>query len=109
MVDEPISRELFNARFDALEAKMAAWVTTLEKENNRQDEAIERIADRSTHIAETRRLTERVQKLEDQVDLGRTRLNDLGAKVKITWGIGTILAGIFISIITAIIRGWIGV
>lgn len=88
---------------------MAVWITSLEKENDRQDEAIERLADRSTHYAETRRLTERVQKLEGQIDTGRSRLNDLGYKVKVTWAIGTILMTIFISILAAIIKGWIGV
>lgn len=88
---------------------MALWVTSLEKENDRQDEAIERLAERSTHYAETRRLTERVQKLEGQSDVDRNRFNDLDYKVKVTWAIGTVLMGIFISILAAIIKGWIGV
>lgn len=106
---DPISIDLFNARFDALEAKMSLWVSSLEKENDRQDAAIESLADRSTHYAETRRLTERVKQLEGLVDAGRNRLNDLGYKVKVTWAIGTIFVGIFISILAAVVRGWIGV
>jgi predicted nuclease with TOPRIM domain len=109
MDETVVLKELFNARFDALEAKIAAMVSALEKENDRQDEAIERIADRSTHIAETRRLTERVQKLEDQIDAGRNRLNDLSYKVKVTWAVGTALMGIFLSALAAVIKGWIGV
>ncbi len=124
-----LTRELFNARFDALEAKFQTLSVSLERENDRQDEAIERLADRSTHNSETKRLTERVQKLESltervqklegivervrkiesQIDAGRNSLNDLGYKVKITWGVGVALMGVFISILAAIIKGWIGV
>jgi hypothetical protein len=103
-----VLRELFNARFDTLEAKMTSMISAFEKENDRQDEAIERLADRSTHIAETHRLTERVQKLESQIDAGRNRLSDLSYKVKVTWAIGSVAMGIFISVLGAIIKGWIG-
>lgn len=120
MDNETILRELFNARFDTLEAKIAVMVSMLEKENDRQDEAIERNADRSTHVSETRRLTERVSKLEDQRDKDqdqrdkdrnkdRDQLNDLSYKTKVTWAAGSIIGGIFISILVAIIKGWIGV
>ena len=106
---DTISKELFKARFDALEAKMAVWVSSLEKENDRQDEAIERIADRSTHVSETRRLTERVQKLEGQIDTGRSRLNDHDYKIKVIWAVGGLILGLLLATLGAIIKGWIGV
>jgi DNA-binding FrmR family transcriptional regulator len=109
MNDSAVLRELFNARFDALEAKIASMVSSLEKENDRQDEAIERLADRMTHVNETKRLTERVKKLEGQIDGGRSKLNDLQYKVKVTWAVGTALIGIFVSVLAAVIKGWIGV
>jgi hypothetical protein len=116
MDSETVLRELFNARFDTLEAKIAVMVSVLEKENDRQDEAIERNADRSTHVSETRRLTERVSKIEDQRDKDqdqrdkdRNQLNDVSYKVKVTWTAGTVIGGIFLSILVAIIKGWIGV
>jgi hypothetical protein len=109
MDNSDVLRELFNARFDALEAKIALMVTALEKENDRQDEAIERIADRSTHISETGRLTERVEKLEKQIDAGRNRLNDLEFKGKIAGAIGAFLIALSLSILAAVAKGWIGV
>lgn len=108
-LDLSVLRELFNSRFDSLEAKISAMSSSLEKDNDRQDEAIERLADRTTHVSETRRLTERVAKLEDQVDASRSQQNDLIYKVKITWAVGTAMGGIFISILAAVIKGWIGV
>ena len=109
MDSETVLRELFNARFDALEAKIAAMVSVFEKENDRQDEAIERIADRSTHVSETRRLTERVQKIEGQIDTGRSRLNDHDYKIKVIWAVGGLILGLLLATLGAIIKGWIGV
>ena len=109
MDNSNVLRELFNARFNALEAKIALMVTALEKENDRQDEAIERIADRSTHVSETARLTERIQKLEKQIDAGRNQLNDLQYKAKIAGGIGAFSIALLLSILAGIIKGWIGV
>lgn len=108
-VDLTVLRELFNARFDAMEAKFSSMAIALEKENDRQDEAIERLADRTTHSAETRRLTQRVEKLEDQRERDRGQLDDLSYKVKVTWAVGSVIGGIFISILAAIIKGWIGI
>lgn len=108
-MDTDALRELFNAKFDAQEAKTASKVVSLEKEIDRQDEAIERLADRSTPLSETQRLIERVQKLEKQIDVGRSRLNDLEYKAKIAWGIGTLLIALLLSISAAIVKGWIGV
>lgn len=109
MTDLSVLRELFNSRFDALEAKITAMAVSLEKENDRQDEAIERLADRTTHIAETRRLTERLIKVENQIEVGRSQLHDLQYKVKITWAIIVTAGGIFASVLAAVIKGWIGV
>jgi predicted nuclease with TOPRIM domain len=107
--DLEILKELFNARFDALEARLTAMVAMFEKENGRQDEAIERMADRTTPTSETKRLEERVKKLESQIDRGRSHLNDLEYKVKVTWAVGSIIGGLFLSILGAVIKGWIGV
>ena len=102
-------KELFNARFDALEARINVVLSNLGRENDRQDEAIERLADRTTHTAETRRLTERVVKLESQVETSKDRYNDLNYKVKVTWAIGGITGTILMAILVSIIKGWIGV
>jgi hypothetical protein len=109
MTDSTVLRELLNARFDALEAKITSMSVMLEKENDRQDEAIERLAERTTHTAETKRLTERVIKIEGQIEAGRDRLNDLNYKVKVTWAAGSTIGAIFLSILGAVIKGWIGV
>ncbi len=101
-------RELFSARFDALDAKLDSIASYAEKENYRQDEAIERLADRTTHVSETKRLTERVIKLEDQIERGRSALNGLKYKTRVTWGIITGLGAIVVSILVAMIKGWIG-
>jgi predicted nuclease with TOPRIM domain len=108
MTDLTVLRELFNARFDALEAKISSMASLLEKENARQDEAIERLTDRTTHYAETKRLTERVKKLEDQIEAGRSRLNDLQYKVKVTWAVGGAASAIILAVLIAIIEKWIG-
>ena len=108
MTDLSVLRELFNARFDALEAKMTSWVAVFEKEIGRQDETIERLADRTTHSSETKRLTERVIKLEAQIEVGRTQLNDLHFRVKVTWAIGGMAATIILAVLIAIIEKWIG-
>jgi hypothetical protein len=105
----PVSRAYFDARLESIEVKLALLKQALERDNDRQDEAIERIGDRATHIAETQRLKERIKNLERQVDWGRDLLSDLRYKVKVTWGIGGFLIAIFMSVITAIIKGWIGV
>lgn len=107
--DLTVLKELFNARFDALEAKITSMSIMFEKEIDRQDEAIERLAERTTHAAETKRLTERVSKIEDQIEAVRDQLNDIIYKVKVTWAAGTAIIGAFISTITAIVKGWIGV
>jgi hypothetical protein len=109
MTDLTVLRELFNARFDALEAKIASMSAVFEKEIGRQDETIERLADRTTHSAETKRLTERVVKLETQIEAGRAQLNDLHFKVKITWGVGGAVATAILAILVAVIQKWIGV
>jgi hypothetical protein len=109
MTDLTVLRELFNARFDALEARLTAMVATLEKENGRQDEAIERLAERTTHTAETKRLTERVVKLENQIEVGRSQLNDLIFKVKVTWAVGGAMVTGILAILIAVIQKWIGV
>jgi predicted nucleic acid-binding Zn-ribbon protein len=107
--DVTVLRELFNSRFDSLEAKIAAMGSSLDKDNDRQDEAIKHLADRTTHVAETKRLTERVIKIENQIEAGRSQLNDLQYKIKVTWAVGSAIGGIFLSILAAIIKGWIGV
>lgn len=108
MTDLGTLRELFNARFDALEARINTVLSNLERENDRQDEALERLAERTTHSSETRRLTERVVKLEGQIEGGRDQLSDLSYKVKVTWGVGATAMGILLSAIAAVIKGWIG-
>lgn len=102
-------RELFSARFDALDAKLDSIASYTEKENYRLDETIERLADRTTHNSETKRLTERVAKLEDQIERGRAALNDLKYKTRITWALITTMGAIIISILGAMIKGWIGI
>ena len=109
MTDLTVIKELFNARFDALEAKMGSMSSVLGRENDRQDEAIERLTDRMTPFAETKRLTERIEKLENQIEQGRNHLNEMYYKIKVTWTVGTIIGGLFLSILAAIVKGWIGV
>lgn len=108
MTDLAVIKELFNARFDALEAKMLSMSSVLEKENYRQDEAIERLAERTTHYAETRRLTERVTKLENQIEVGRSQLSELHFKVKVTWAVGGAAVTMILAILVAVIKNWIG-
>lgn len=108
MTDLTVLRELFNARFDALEAKLVSMSSMLERENDRQDEAIERLAERTTHSAETKRLTERIVKLESQIESGRSQLNDLHFKVKVTWGVGGAMVTAISAILIAVIQKWIG-
>jgi DNA-binding transcriptional regulator GbsR (MarR family) len=102
-------RELFNARFDALDARINTILSNLERDNDRRDESIERLAERTTHTSETRRLTERVLKVESRIENDRDQLSDLNYKVKVTWGVGGTALGLLLSIIGAIIKGWIGV
>jgi hypothetical protein len=110
MMDELLMlRELFQARFDALDARLASISTMFEKEHMRQDEAIERLADRTTHTSETLRLTERVDKIEKQIEVGRIVINDLQFKAKITWAVGGAVATGILGILWAIIQKWIGV
>lgn len=109
MTDLTVLRELYEAKFSAQDAKIVASTIASERADDRQDEAIERLAERTTHAAETKRLTERVSKLEDQRDKDRNQLNDLNYKAKVTWAVGSVIGGIFISILVAIIKGWIGV
>jgi hypothetical protein len=109
MSDLDVLRELYEAKFEAQRAKIEAVAIASEKADDRQDEAIERLAERTTHTAETKRLTERVTKLEGRDDENRNQLNDLRYKVKVTWAVGTAVMGAFISIMTAVIKGWIGV
>lgn len=109
MTDLTVLRELFNARFDALEAKIASMSSILERENDRQDEAIERLADRTTHNTETKHLEKRVEKLEHMIENDRGRLHELNYKVRVTWGIGALAITILLSVLGAVIKGWIGV
>lgn len=101
-------RELFNSRFDTLEATIASMSLMFQKENDRQDEAIERQADRSTHVSETKRLTERVVKLETQTEAGRGQLNDLQFKVKVTWAVGGAMMTGIMATLLAVVKNWIG-
>jgi hypothetical protein len=109
MADLTVFKELFKAKFDALEAKLISMASMLERDNDRQDEAIERLAERTTHLAETKRLTERVIKLEDQIETGRTELNDLHFKVKVTWAVGGAIITAILAVLIAVIQKWIGV
>jgi hypothetical protein len=128
MSDLAILRELYEAKFNAQEAKIEAVAIASARADDRQDEAIERLAERTTHAAETkrltervqeleaqtdagetRRLTERVQKLENQIDAGRNRLNDHDYKIKVIWAAGGSIAGLLLAMLAAIIKGWIGV
>ncbi len=107
--DLTVLKELVNYRFDALEARLSAMVSMLEKENGRQDEAIERLADRTTPISETTRLENRTEKLEGQIERGQSHLNDLSYKVKVIWMVGTFIGALLLALLIAIIKGWIGV
>jgi hypothetical protein len=107
--DLSVLKELFNTRLDALEAKLASMMLAIDKEDMRQDEAIERLADRTTHNSETSRLTERVRKLEDQRERDKGRIDSNEYKVRVSWTIGTVIFGLFISVLAAMIKGWIGV
>jgi hypothetical protein len=109
MTDLAILKELFNSRFDQLELRLASMAMAFEKENDRQDEAIERLADRSTHTNETKRLTERVIKMEAQIEAGRSQLNELHFKVKVTWAVGGTLVTGIMAVLVAVIQHWIGV
>lgn len=102
-------RELFSARFDALDAKLDSIASYVEKENYRQDEAVERLADRTTHNSETKRLTERVVKIEEQLDGGRAALSDLKYKTRVMWGIITALGAIVISLLAGLTKVWLGI
>lgn len=101
-------RELFSARFDALDAKLDSIASYAEKENYRQDEAIERLADRTTHNAETKRLTNRVDKIEGQLEGGRAALSDLKYKTRVMWGIITALGAIVVSLLAGLTKVWLG-
>lgn len=107
--DLSMLRELFEARFNALEAQLSSMMSVIDKENTRQDEAIERLADRTTHNNETRRLTERIEKLEDQRERDKDRIDSNEYKVRVSWAIGTVMGTLFISILAAVVKGWIGV
>ncbi len=104
-----ILRELFQARFDSLDAKLSSMLSMFEKENDRQDETIERLADRTTHVNETRRLEQRIVKLESQIEDDQRWLNDINYKVKVGWAAGVALSGFLMSLVIAIVKGWIGV
>lgn len=108
-IDLSVLRELFNTRFDSMDAKLASMLSMLEKENDRQDETIERLADRTTHVNETRRLEKRIEKLETQMDGGQRWLNKMEYKVKVTWSVGIIAGTLFLSVLAALIKGYIGV
>lgn len=98
-------RELFNTRFDALEARLDAFVANFEKENSRQDEAIERLADRTTHVNETKRLIQRVEKIEILTEA----VNDLAFKMRITWAVGTAVVAALIAITIAYVKYMLGI
>lgn len=102
-------RQLFSARFDALDAKLDSMASYTEKEFYRQDEAIERLADRTTHNQETKRLTERVVKIEEQLDGGRAALSDLKYKTRVMWGIITALGAIVATLLAGLAKGWLGI
>ena len=101
-------RELFSARFDALDAKLDSIALYAEKENYRQDEAIERLAERTTHSSETKRLTERIIKIEAQIERGQSSLTDLKYKTRVTWAIITALGAAVISLLVGLAKGWLG-
>lgn len=107
--DTNLYEKLLEARFNSLDAKLGSMLSMLQKENDRQDEAIERLADRTTHTSETARLEKRVEKLESQIDGGQRWLNKIEYRVKVTWAIGTIIISLFLTILAALIKGWIGV
>ena len=110
MMDELLMlRELFQARFDALDARLVSISTMFEKENDRQDEAIERVADRTPSRSEIKRLTDRVDKVEKQVEVGRVIVTDLQFKAKVTWAVGGAVSTGILGILWAIIQKWIGV
>jgi uncharacterized coiled-coil protein SlyX len=130
-MDDQISmlRELFQARFDTLDAKLVSISATFERQIARQDETIERIVDRvphpeaikqlmeriaklesqSVHPNEIKRLIERVAKLEAQIESGRSQLSELHFKVKVTWAVGGAIVTAILAILIAVIQHWIGV
>ena len=101
-------RELFNSRFDTLEATIASMSLSFQKTSDRQDEAIERLADRTTHVSETQRLTERVIKLEAYKETAHNQINDLQFKVKVTWAVGGAILTAIMATLVAVIQNWIG-
>jgi len=102
-------RELVTARFDALEARMIQMYTQVEKENQRQDEAIERLADRTPPISEFNRLAADVASLERKLDKTIDTLNQVFFKVRVTWAIGAAIATLIVAVLTAYVQRWIGV
>lgn len=114
--DLSMLKELLDARFSTFEAQLSSIVSLIDKESMRkdkedarQDEAIERLAERTTHSSETRRLTERVIKLEDQRERDKDRIDSNEYKVRVSWAIGTVMGTLFITVLAAIVKGWIGV
>jgi len=43
------------------------------------------------------------------MDGGQRWLNRIEYRVKVTWAIGTIIGTLFLTILAALIKGWIGV
>jgi hypothetical protein len=109
MTDLTVLKELFNARFDALEARLDTITANLQKENNRQDEAIERLADRTTHVSETKRITERLSKAENLIELLKDKQSDLSFKMKITWGAGVAAIGGLLTVLIAYVKYMLGI
>lgn len=108
MDDFDTLRELLNARFDSLEARITQIYIQLEKENERQDVAIERVADRAAPVSEFNRLMRVVETLEREFKSLKVVLGQIQYRVRVTWAVGTGVAGVIVAILTAYALQWVG-
>lgn len=102
-------RTLFQARFDALEARITQMYTQFEKENERQDMTIERLADRTTPLGEFNRLSQRVEEAYQKLEAVEEVLAQVQYKVRISWAVGTVLGGILLTLLVAYLQNQVGI
>lgn len=79
-----------------------------EKETSRQDQAIDRLADRTVPLSEVSRVIERLRTAEKKIEGLGEELHQMGYKVRITWAAGSGVAGIILTLLIAYAEKWIG-
>lgn len=91
--DLAVLKTLIEARFDALDARITQLYMQMEKENDRQDVAIERLADRSASLVDLNNLLRRYEKLDRKVETHEKTITNLTYRVKVTWAVGAAILG----------------